>query len=107
MWVARDKNGALYLYEHKPTGKYGSWFDLEADDADFLIRLDDSRFPELKWEDEPIEVDIIQKSSDVAKRLTEMLAQAKKYGVQGEVEISDDFTPDKMVEQFKRWFGEL
>ena len=55
MWIARDKDGSLWLYEQKPIGK---------DNQRWLIvpnskneRIDDDWFPEIKWEDdEPTEL---------------------------------------------------
>ena len=58
-WVARDKNGKLYIYQDKPRklslgdgtqvswGDGGDWYELKGN-----ILLD------LKWEDEPIEVEL-------------------------------------------------
>lgn len=53
-WIARDENGELFLYTEYPNryahnfGVYRSW---EA------LRLDPSEYPELRWEDEPKEVE--------------------------------------------------
>lgn len=62
-YVARDKNGDLYLYLGKPTrcscnfvNLYGSLgtFASKYDFKDFGLNPDD--FDGLKWEDEPVEV---------------------------------------------------
>lgn len=57
MWIARDKDGTLSLYRDKPVRAgiepYRWWGD-EVDGFD----LDSSLFPNLTWEDEPIEVDL-------------------------------------------------
>ena len=48
-WVARDKDGTLYLYfGEKPEKCNTIWDDYE----DSFIGLDDSLFPEVKWSDE-------------------------------------------------------
>lgn len=61
-YVARDKNGQIYLYLGKPI-RYGSCFcadnkvQLIASETNFEafnLRADD--FKDLKWEDEPVEV---------------------------------------------------
>ena len=53
-WVARDKNGFLFSYGDKPTrcDNQKEW------GGPFLSSMENSYFPELKWEDEPIEVEL-------------------------------------------------
>lgn len=56
MWVARDKNNNLHLWFNKPLRfKDGYWYN---NDGDFII--DSQLFSYLKWEDEPIEVSLIE-----------------------------------------------
>lgn len=52
-WVARDKNGSLFAYEDKPErcDNQKEWFA-----ETFLCLMVNSFFPDLTWEDEPIEV---------------------------------------------------
>lgn len=52
-WVARDKDGNLFAYNDKPTrcDNQREWFAVK-----FLFSMENSFFPELKWEDEPLEV---------------------------------------------------
>lgn len=47
MWIARDEDGSLWLYEKKPYKGKHIWYN---DSPDYHIngRL----FPEVKWEDE-------------------------------------------------------
>lgn len=61
-WVARDRDGALFLHEKYPKRIKE---EMELDGAIHFwgnggIRhyLDRSLFPDLKWEDEPIEVEL-------------------------------------------------
>lgn len=56
LWVAREKRGGLFLYETKPILDYdfGIWFT----DSDCMGTISKNLFPELKWEDEPIEVEL-------------------------------------------------
>lgn len=66
MWVARDKDWALALFTHKPKRNYtGQWQPItyeEVPDDDFTtidwMELNPNLFPDLKWEDEPIEVEL-------------------------------------------------
>ncbi len=55
-YVARDKNGRLYLYRGKPfrrdTYFYGNVFSLNFKSFD----LNENDYKDLKWEDEPVEV---------------------------------------------------
>jgi len=52
-WVARDKNGNVFFYSHrwKPTREERDW-------NGFGMLLEGNYFPDLRWEDEPIEVEL-------------------------------------------------
>lgn len=53
MWIARDKDGSLFLYEIKPK-KYEEYFDsIRGYKA---IQLNDELFPEITFENSPREV---------------------------------------------------
>ena len=54
LWVARDKNGFLFVYEDKPERckNQREWL------GRFLCSMKNSYFPEIKWEDEPLEVEL-------------------------------------------------
>lgn len=58
MWVARDKDGELVLYKGKPVRSHSKdkWVSFGVNWENFTI--DESLFPDLKWEDEPIEVEL-------------------------------------------------
>jgi len=69
MYVARDKDECLWLFIDKPIRSQtnGRW---EVDTQNSLLRDDDCLqideciipdFPEISWEDEPIEVDLVRK----------------------------------------------
>lgn len=49
MWIARDKNGLVFIYLNKPrkSENKGYW-----DGYDYYINIPDECFPEVKWEDE-------------------------------------------------------
>lgn len=52
MWIARDKDWTLFLYETKPTKGSRSW---KCEGRYYSISMD--LFPEVKWEDEePYEI---------------------------------------------------
>lgn len=58
MWVARDKDGKLWFYREKPRRvKDGGYWVLD-DISDYECVLPEDLFPYLKWEDEPIEVEL-------------------------------------------------
>lgn len=62
MYIARDKDGDLYLFDARPIkiNEYGHWQPTKTR-LDWL-KLDSSQFPELKWEDEePTEVELVKK----------------------------------------------
>lgn len=59
LYVARDKDESLYLYEYKPKKYNTVW----CDGIGFLEKLDSNLFPEVKWEDEePTEVEYLNLS---------------------------------------------
>jgi len=62
MWIARDKNGRLHLYQSKPV-KYIEYNFFGAP-ADYWqhTELPSEMFPEVRWEDaEPTEVELVIK----------------------------------------------
>ena len=67
-WVARDKDGNLFAYNDKPTrcDNQKEWFEEK-----FLFSMENSFFPELKWEDEPIEVELRPLVTDIDARAQE------------------------------------
>lgn len=55
MWIARDLNGRLYMYERKPEKGQSMWFILCCN----IIELPKRCYPEIKWDDpEPTKVQI-------------------------------------------------
>ena len=90
LWVARDWVGMLYAYFNKPI-RDTFWKEWDSDKVS--LNIDDLFFPELKWEDEPIEVeirptitDLDAKANEYAnsvtdnKELREMIVNAFKAG---------------------------
>lgn len=60
MYVARDKDGDLYLYKDHPLKCSESWQPSKT--SNDWIKLYPSLFPEVKWEDEePTEVELVKK----------------------------------------------
>lgn len=60
MYVARDRDGDLYLYKKKPVKYSGSW-QLCSDNPHDFYKIDASLFPEVSWEDEePTEVELVK-----------------------------------------------
>lgn len=60
MYVARDKNGSLWLYSENPHREEacGVWYSGCVN----IMKLNRKEFPELKWEDELIKVKLIKQS---------------------------------------------
>lgn len=54
-WVARDKNGQMWLYGQMPWRNVSVW---TTNNGRNFIRIDPTLFPDLRWEDEPIEVEL-------------------------------------------------
>lgn len=62
MWIARDKDNSLWLYNEKPirNEEENDWSP-----TDIVVgALDTNMFPELRWEDEPIEVELTRMKSN-------------------------------------------
>ena len=59
MWVARDEDGSLWLFQTKPVRNFDNW-NTEDFVSDFM-KIDPTLFPDLKFEDEPIEVELARK----------------------------------------------
>lgn len=67
LWIARDKNGYLYLYNNKPIrNKEFDSFEINDDESeckniilyDDSIELDSELFPEVTWENSPQQVEL-------------------------------------------------
>lgn len=64
MWIARDRDGGLFSYENKPWRQKVDkmwldspiYMDYKYPGTGCLELLDNETYPQLKWEDEPIEV---------------------------------------------------
>ena len=69
LWLARDWSGMLYAYFNKPIR---DTFLKEWDSDKVSLSIDDLFFPELKWEDEPIEVEL-------RPAITDLNAKAEEY----------------------------
>lgn len=54
-WVARDKNGGLYLYSGKPEKEDTCFFEIGDSDS---MALNNKLFPNVTFENSPQEVEI-------------------------------------------------
>lgn len=57
MFIARDKNNDLYLFNELPVRGNECWWAESGLDGSYL-RLDKSLYPELTWESNPLQVAI-------------------------------------------------
>lgn len=71
LWVARDLSGMLFAYFNKPIRYtvYTVWKEWDSNKVSLCI--DDSFFPELKWEDEPLEVELRPAITDIDAKAQE------------------------------------
>lgn len=68
-WVARDKDGMLYLYTFKPRKSQSKWLPNIRFDLIEFIELSRESFPEVKWEDEePTEIELSIHKKDESKK---------------------------------------
>ena len=49
LWIARNKNGSLFLFVEQKPYKEGDWWEIFSYQ---YFALDDSLFPEVQWSDE-------------------------------------------------------
>lgn len=67
MWIARDKDGQLTLFTNKPHRCTAVGWDNESWDVESMDEFTDMMilnldlFPNLTWEDEPIEIELTLK----------------------------------------------
>lgn len=54
-WVARDADGDMFLYQNEPNRIEITWFGY------MMHSLPKDSFPDLTWDDDPIEVELIIK----------------------------------------------
>ena len=68
LWVARDGNSKLYLYDEKPKyyNNLEAWFV-----GGICSKLDNNFFQNLTWEDEPIEVELRLAITDLDEKAQE------------------------------------
>ena len=67
MYAARNENGKLFLFNNKHIRDdnflYRCW---RASDSEFVLNIDDNMFPNLTWDDEPLEVSMKQEDATLA-----------------------------------------
>ena len=54
LWIARDKDGELYLYDSKPKRSQTEW--VASDDDGDVFDIPSEYFSTLTWKDEPREI---------------------------------------------------
>lgn len=55
-WIARDKDGKLCLYRHRPIKQYGIFCSIDVM-REYLL-LPENMLPECTWDNSPIEVEL-------------------------------------------------
>lgn len=58
MWVARDKDGRLFLFYTKPVRCSNMSWNVPDTDVREPMFLDNPSFLDLTWDDEPVEVEL-------------------------------------------------
>lgn len=58
MYIARDKNNDLYLFNGLPSRGNECWWASKEIDGTYL-RLDKSLYPEITWDSEPLRAEIV------------------------------------------------
>ena len=58
MYLARDKNGDLYLFSERPRRGSECWWAESGVDGTYL-KLDKSLHPELSWDSDPLPASLV------------------------------------------------
>lgn len=59
LWIARDKDGLLYLWKEKPKRiEERGWFNTEKGHLGVVGDLNTSDFPEVTYENSPMQVEL-------------------------------------------------
>lgn len=58
MYLARDKNGDLYLFDGRPRKGNDCWWAESGVDGTYL-KLNSALYPEVSWDSEPLPVGLI------------------------------------------------
>ena len=79
MWIARDKQGMLAIFEDKPTYSHKTgdiWLT-----ADFPFYIDKNNFPEVTFENSPMEVELVLPSQEptIGDLLNQLMELNKEY----------------------------
>lgn len=61
MWIARYRQGALSLFNHKPYSDNGAWWADRNIDEEGEWYLESDLFPEVTFENSPQEVELVLK----------------------------------------------
>lgn len=117
VWLARDKGGALWLYQSIPNIDADEWFCKAS-----CCKIDSSKFPSVKWEDdEPTEayitlanepqpkheIDWEQRRYELTKTLFSKLhIYTSKNEIKHTIERILEFT-DLFINEFKKQSDEL
>lgn len=100
MWVVRDNDGGLYLYENKPIKRYLKWTGSGKNGVLEGIEIDCNLLPGVNWtDDEPTEIEIIKKSN-LNLSLQEVDDAINNY-IGHSLDIDEDITTYSRREAFK------
>ena len=62
-YIARDKNNELHFFNEKPYREHPVLWWKTKNEVQDMLYIDSDIFPELKWEDEPIQVELFIKKT--------------------------------------------
>lgn len=54
LWIARNKDGSLFMYLKKPNRAWNNWYIDNEDLDDRMYLKEDYQFQDLTWNDEPL-----------------------------------------------------
>lgn len=90
MWIARDKNDRVFLYYKKPKRRKNNWHEKGTP----YLQMERTQFPDLKWEDNPIEVKLIPSAAEVIVLPSEEEISKQCDSSAHKMDIDDGETPN-------------
>lgn len=66
MYLARDKDGDLYLFNERPRRGNDCWWAEAGIDGTYL-KLDKALYPELSWDSQPLAVTLVAETEEPGK----------------------------------------
>ena len=102
MWIARDKDGTLRLFDNIPVKHGEGYWTSQRGYND--IELDSRLFSEVTWENSPKKVELVEENlvEKACKWLNDNLYTTYDMFNNTGIDSVDGYTVEKLIEEFKK-----